>query len=121
MNGKRDITLLASAARTATVTAGPVNSPSDTGVCVYISATASADTPSVVPKIQGQCPASGAWFDILEGAAITGASQVRLSVAPDLTPVANVAASAVLPANWRVVFTAADSDSLTYSAGATTF
>lgn len=107
--------LLASAARTATVTGDDQVNTSGVGLRVVIDATASADTPSVVPKIQGKT-ASGVYYTLLEGAAITGTTTVELLVFPGAAVTANVSANKPLPRVWRLVMTAADADSLTYAA-----
>jgi hypothetical protein len=110
--------LLPSAARTADATAGPYSNPKHRGLHVVIDVTAAADTPSVVPHIQAQDPATGTWYDILVGAAITGAGTTVLKVYPGLAAVANLVADQGLPGLWRLFMDAADADSLTYSVGA---
>jgi hypothetical protein len=119
-NRNRTIPLLPLAARTATPTINAQKNKASSGVRVRISATAAADTPSVVFKIQGKTPA-GAWVDLLASAAVTGISETVLTVYPGLTAAANVTASALLPANWRVTATHADADSITYSVVAELF
>lgn len=118
MADNRSEVLLASAARTATTSTANQKNPDHRGVQVTIKATAAADTPSVVPTIEGYDPASDSWYTLLTGAAVTGVSAVTLTVYPGVTVAANVAASQALPAVWRVTMTAADADSLTYSVGA---
>lgn len=110
--------LLGSAARTATVSSAAQTNRHHRGVHIHIRATAAAATPSVVPTIEGYDETSGTWYTILTGAAITGVSTVTLKVYPGITASANVAVSDVLPRTWRLTMTAADADSLTYSAGA---
>lgn len=107
-----------SLARTATVTFGPFENPNGRTLQVDIDATASAATPSVVPKIQEVTP-QGDFVDLLTGAAITGAGNVQLFVGPDLAASANVRAQREAPRRWQLVMTAGDADSLTYSAWAT--
>lgn len=117
------VALLPSAARTATVTGADQVNLGHRGVHVVINVTALSATPAVTPKIQGKT-ASGVYYDILVGTAITDVtvgtppSTTVLKVYPGITPVANGAASDFLPNVWRVVLTAADSDSLTYSVDA---
>ena len=110
--------LLASAARTADTTAGPYSNPKHRGLHVIIDVTAAAATPSVVPHIQAQDPASGNWYDILVGVAITGVGTTVLKVYPGLAAVANQVADQGLPGLWRLFMDAADADPLTYSVGA---
>lgn len=110
-------TLLASAARTATVSSSAQTNYNGKGVRVFINATASAATPSVVPTIEVYDPVSGTWTAILTGAAITGAGHTVLTVYPGATAAANVTVSNHIGKVWRLTMTAADADSLTYSAG----
>lgn len=109
------ITLLPSAARTATTNSGDISNPRYRGVHLVIDATASAATPGVVFTIQGKDPVSGQYYTILASAAVTGTGTTVLRVYPGLTASANVTANDVLPADWRLLATAADADSLTYS------
>jgi hypothetical protein len=109
------LTLLASAARTATTNSGDVETRAGRGVHVVIDATAAAATPSVVFTIQGKDATSGAYYTIL--ASVTGVSTTVLRVFPGSTAAANLAANDCLPATWRVLATAGDADSLTYSVG----
>ena len=121
VGAKKSVTLLASAARTATPTADSLtrNDPNALGVHVIVDVTASAATPSVVVTIEGQDPASGKWYALLTSAAFTGSTETRvLKVYPGITVAANLSAADVLPASWRVVLTHADADSITYSVGA---
>lgn len=107
--------LLASAARTASVNTDPQFNAQHKGAHVIIDATAFAATPSVVFTIQGQDSVSAKWYDLLVSAAITGTGTTVLKVYPGIGVVANGAASDVLPAVWRVQVVAGDADSLTYS------
>jgi hypothetical protein len=111
------LTLLASAARTATTNSGDIETRAGRGVHVVIDATAAAATPSVVFTIQGKDATSGAYYTILASAAVTGVSTTVLRVFPGATAAANLAANDCLPATWRVLATAGDADSLTYSVG----
>lgn len=112
-------TLLASAARTATVSSSDITNYGAKGVRVFINATALAATPSVVPTIEVKDPVSGVYTAVLTGAAITTAAptHVVLTVYPGATVATNVTASNVIGKTWRVTMTAGDADSLTYSVG----
>ncbi len=110
--------LLDSAARTATTTTDAQTNGDHCGVHVIVDVTAVAATPSVTPTIEAFDSASGTWYSLLVGTAITGTGKTVLKVAPGITPVANGAAADYLPAVWRVTFTHADADSITYSVGA---
>ena len=119
MSPNKDIILFVSAARTATVDGAEQTSTHGRGLHVIINVTAITATPSVVPKVQGLDPASGVWYDLLVGVAITATGMTVLKVYPGITALANVAASDLLPAHWRVRLEHANTDSITYSVGAT--
>lgn len=111
--------LLASAQRTATPTDVTQNNPQYRGVHVAVDVTdVGAASPSITPKIQGFDAASSTWYDLLVGAAITATGTTVLKVYPGITASANVSASDVLPARWRVRVEHADADAITYSVGA---
>lgn len=111
-------TLLASAARTATVNTSDQTNFGGRGVHVTINVTAASATPSVVFTIQGKDDLSGVYYTILASAAITGTGTTVLRVYPGLTAAANVTVNDVLPRTWRVNCVHADADSITYSLGA---
>lgn len=113
-----ELTVLASAARVATVNSADLKNYNCRGVIVVIDATAEVDTASVVAKIQGKDPASGQYYTILESAAIDAVGTRVLVVYPGVTVAANLAASHPLPETWRVRLEHADADALTYSVGA---
>lgn len=106
--------LSASSAKTATLTTADQSGQGAVGMSLTMNATASASTPGVTPKIQGKS-ASGIYYDLLIGTQMTGTGTQVLKLAPGIGQVANGAAADRLPAVWRVVCTAIDSDSLTYS------
>ena len=110
-------TLLASAARTATVNSSDIVAQFARGVRISIDVTAASATPSVTPKVQVKDPASGVYSNVLVGAAITGAGHVELAVYPGIEASANVAADAPLAREWRVRMEHGDADSITYSVG----
>lgn len=108
-------TILASAARTATATSSAFRRPpTSRGFALQMSATALSSTPSVVPKVQHLV--GDTWTDVMAGTAVTSATTQNLIYHPDAADVANISeSSTVLKDVFRVVCTAADSDSLTYS------
>lgn len=106
--------VMASAARTATHSV-TMECGSIGGVFV-IHATAAAATPSVVFTIAGVGP-SGATWDILASAAITGTGTTVLRIHPSLTAAANTIAKDILPSALKITATHADADSITYSVG----
>ena len=114
----REITIFESAARTTSQTGPDMRNRFARGVVLTIDATASAATPSVVFTIQGKSTLGSDYYTILASAAITGASTTILRVYPGMTAAANTVANDVLPLYWRVITTAGDADSLTYSVNA---
>lgn len=113
--GNREITVLASAARTASVNSADLSNPSARGAVIVIDATASAATPSVVFTVKGKSSLGSDYYTILTSVAITGTGTTVLRVYPGLTAAANATVNDVLPLVWRVEAVAGDADSLTYS------
>lgn len=113
-----EYTVLASAARTTLQSVTITNSAGYRGVIIVIDATASADTPSVTPTIEGVSTLGSDDYVMLTGAAITGASTTVLRVYPGAVAVANLAADNWLPASWKFKMAVADADSITYSVNA---
>ena len=110
-------TALASAARTATVSSLDILNDLAGGVHVVLDVTAVVDTPSVVLKIEAKDPASGEYYTLLAGAAVTTVSTNIYKVYPGLTASVNAIVSDVVPKTFRVTLTHADTDSITYSVG----
>lgn len=113
-----DVTVFASAARTETVNGSDNTNTSARGLHLVIDCTAVTATPSVVFTIQGKDAVSGKYYTILASAAITGTGTTVLRVFPGGTAAANLVANDLLPRTWRVIATHADTDSITYSVGA---
>lgn len=108
-------TVLASGARTTTQTSDDYSG--GIGLHLVVNVT-SAGTGSITPKIQGKGNL-GTYYDVLVGSAITTDGANVLKIYPGIAPVANGAASDVLPPVWRVVITANNANSVTYSATVT--
>ena len=115
--GNNELTLLASAARTATPTAVDQTNYNGRGGIIVIDVTAVGVTPSVVFTVQGKDSLSGQYYTILASAAITGTGTVVLRVFPGLTAVANTVVSDVLPRVWRVNAVHGNATTITYSVG----
>ncbi len=116
--GNTDITVLASAARTATASSADQTNYNGRGAHIVINVTAVTSTPSVVFTVEGKDALSSAYYTILTSAAITGTGTTALTVYPGATAAANVAVSQILPRTWRVTATHGDADSITFSVGA---
>lgn len=115
--GNQEATLLASAARTTTQTgADIINYNGDTSLIVVLDMT-TVGTGSVTLSIEGKDTASGKYYTILTGAAVTTNSTNRYRVSPDLASAANSIAQDVLPRIIRIVVAANNANSATYSVG----
>jgi hypothetical protein len=117
----RDVTVLASAARIATVNSADLTNYNGRGVHVILDVTSVTATPTITLVIQGKDPVSGSYYDILRASGATIISATGLTVFkvyPGITALAGGAANDVLPRIWRVRVEHADADSITYSVGA---
>jgi hypothetical protein len=110
-------TVLASAARVASVDSADFTNYNARGLHCIINVSALAATPSIVPTIQGKDPISGTYYNILAGLPITTTGINIIKVYPGISAVVNASASDILPRTWRVAMTHADADSITYSVG----
>lgn len=75
-------------------------------------------TGSVTLTIQGKDVASGKYYTLLAGAAVTTISTNVYEIGPGLPATANVSANAQLPRTWRVLVTANNANATTYTVGA---
>lgn len=117
VRGNEETTLLASAARTTTQTGSDLtNYLGNTSLIVVLDMT-TVGTGSVTLSIEGKDSASGKYYTILSGAAVTTNSTNRYRVSPDLAAVANSVAQDVLPRVFRITVTANNANSATYSVG----
>lgn len=114
----RQLDVLASGARTATVDSPDFENWENRGLQLVIDVTAITATPSVVPHIQGKDALSGKYYDVLVGDAIVAMGTTVLKVYPGIAAVANVSASDIVPQSWRVRMVHGDADSITYSVAA---
>ena len=113
-----EVSVLASAARTASVNSADLTNYNARGVVVVVDVTAVTATPSLVVTLAGKDTLSGQYLPYLDSAAITGTGQTILTVYPGCIAVANRLVNHPLPRVWRVQVVAADTDSITYSVGA---
>lgn len=70
------------------------------------------------PHVQGYDPASGLWYDILVGSAISASGTTVLKVYPGIGVVANGSASDILPLTWRIQLIGASTPSMIMSVDA---
>jgi hypothetical protein len=113
-----DITVFASGAQTATQTQSDQTNNTARGIKVVLDMTNVASSPSVTLEIDGKDTASGKYYSILTGAAVTTVSTNVYTIYPGITTSANVAANDILPHTWRIKVVANNSNSGTYSVGA---
>lgn len=117
MRGNTTATLLASAARTTTQTSADIVNYNARGIAVVLDMTAVGSGPSVTLTINGKDPASGKYYTLLAGAAVTTVTTNTYTVYPGMTVAANVSASAPLPRVFQIVVTANNANAGTYSVG----
>lgn len=111
-----DVTLLASGARTTTQNGVDTTNYGWSGIQVTLDMTV-VGTGSVTLSIQGKDVASGKYYTLLAGAAVTTNVTNTYTVYPGITATANVSASIALPRVFRIVVTANNANSATYSVG----
>lgn len=114
----RDLTVYASAARTATPETTTQTNQTGAGLHVVIDVTEVGVTPSVVFNVEGFDSASGKWYVLLASAAITAVGTTVLKVFRGATAAANSAANDQVPPQWRVRPVHGNAVSITYSVGA---
>ena len=111
--------VLASAARTATLTSADMSSGQKTGLYLLIDVTAVTSTPSVVLTLQAHDDQIADYFTLFTAAAaLTAVSKAVYYIGPGaVKPTTGVTevASIGLPPDWRVSMAHADTDSITYS------
>ncbi|KKN73789.1 hypothetical protein LCGC14_0397370 [marine sediment metagenome] len=119
LQSNRDITVLASAARTAAVDSSDFTNVNHRGVVVTVDVTADPSTAAVTFTIQGKDVESSSYYTLLASAALATVDiTTDLVVYPGCIAVANRVANLPLPRIWRVSVTVADAESFTYSVGA---
>ena len=114
----KEVTLLASAARTALVTGADQFNHVARGVVITIDVTVDHATSSLTFTAQGKDSTSGKYYDLLVSAAVNAVGTTTLKIYPGLTAAANSVATDVLPVVWRLNVAVADAGSITYSVGA---
>ena len=114
--GSSNVTLLASASRTTSQTGADTTNYNHAGIHAVLDMT-TVGTGSVTLTIQGKDEASGKYYTILAGAAVTTNSTNVYKVYPGITAAANASASDVLPRTFRIIVTANNANAATYSVG----
>lgn len=109
------VTILSSAARTATNSSADQTNHTGRGLLVAINVTAVTATPSITVSIENKETIGDTYTAVLTSAAITGTGTTWLKLYPGIAAAANVAASDLLAHTYRITVTHADADSITYS------
>jgi len=112
-----DVTLLASGARTTTQTSADLLNVGGCSALNVVLDMTTVGTGSVTITINGKDVASGKYYLILAGAAVTTNSTNRYRVGPTITAAANSIAQDYLPRTFQIVVTANNANSATYSVG----
>lgn len=113
-----EATALASAARTTTQTLADIDTTGCKFLNVVLDMTANPGAlGSVTLTINGKDPASGKYYLILSGAAVTTVTTNRYKVGPNVTASANAIAQDYLPKTIQLVVTANNANPTTYSLG----
>jgi hypothetical protein len=120
--GNLDLTLLASAARTATTASPDQTNHNNRGVQAILNVTANASAGGIKLTVQGKDPVSGNYYDLTAApTAVTTTGtfvyELCLGVGAASGGVTQ-RTSGALPRTWRVLVTHADASSVTYSVGA---
>ncbi len=118
LNVPKNISLLVSAARTASTVSATIVNQSSGGMHLILDVTAVPGVDTITPTIQGYDPVSDKWYPILVGNAIVATGMTVLKVHPGIASVANGAASDMLPWKWRLSIAHSAASSFTYSASA---
>lgn len=118
INTNVPVTILSSAARTATTISADIINFSAKGAHFIIDVIAFTGDPSIVVSIQGKDPVSGNYYDILVGTVFNIVDTFIMKVYPGLFDLHNLVSSDILPGTYRVVVTHGNTDSITYSVSA---
>jgi len=118
----KPVTVLASAARTATTNSDDQQNLDAHGARFYLNITAvSGSSPTLDVKVQAKDPVAGGYFDIPSAAFAqkTSTGSDDLTVYPGIAETSNETVSDVIPRDWRVVATlGGSSPNFTFSLGA---
>jgi hypothetical protein len=116
--------LLSSSAETATRTSDGFNIPGTQGLFLFMDVTAESATPLITVSIEAKMPQGTTYEQICAFAqlALSGAAQYIMVAAPGLLAAGVNGTNAeglqcYVPPQFRIVATAADADSATYSVG----
>lgn len=117
LQGNRNLRVLESASRTATLSSSELENLNGKGVHVVLDMT-TVGTGSVTLSIEGKDAISGKWYAILTGSTVTTNSTNVYKVYPGLTAAANSVASDIIPALFRITVTHNNANAAVYTVGA---
>ncbi len=118
LQSNTDITVLASAARTAALDSSDFTNTNHRGLVVVVDVTADPSSAAVTFTLQGKDTLSSSYYTLLVSTALAAVATTDLVVYPGCIAVANRVANLPLPRIWRVSITVGNSNSFTYSVGA---
>lgn len=113
----QDLTLITATGVTTTQTSSDQINYTGRGLIVVLDMT-TVGTGSVTLEIDGKDAASGKYYALLTGAAVTTNSTNVYTVYPGATAVNNTTTCFPLPHTWRVKVTANNANATTYTVGA---
>lgn len=109
--------IIVGTAATTSQTSADIYGQNFKGITVVLDTTA-IGTGSITLTIQGRDSASGKYWTLLAGAAVTTNTTNVYTIYPGITATNNVSASSILPAWFRVLVTANNANAATYTVGA---
>jgi len=111
--------LITAAGATTTQTSADQTNYNGCGVVVLLNLTVNAGgLGSITLTIDGKDAASGAYYNLLTGAALAAVASTSYIIFPSVAAVANRAVAMGLPRVWRVVVTANNANPTSYTVGA---
>lgn len=113
-----DLTVLASAARTAATNSADIVTYNARFLRVVVNVTAVTGSASLTFTVKAKDVLSGVYTTILASAAVIATGTTELLIGPGLLAAANAVANAPLPRTFRVEVAVGTADSATYSIGA---
>lgn len=113
-----DIVVLASAARTATITSRDIINSYGRGLVLFFNISVVPGVDTLTLTVKGKDPISGTYYTIVAGTAQAGAALIIMRAYPGLVAAANLTVNDVLPKTFAVTVTASAASSFTYSVSA---
>lgn len=113
---KQAVSLVTQTAATTTFTSADIDNPDGKYIHVILDTTA-VGSGSLTISIKGKDPASGKYYTLLAGAAVTTNTTNVYKVGPGLPVTSNVSANDILPRTLQILATANNSNPATYTIG----